>query len=458
MPDNITGIVTSKAVFYAMDPATLERYASFKDYIGEMSIGLSTSEINRIRAEIKTAREETRKSFFVDESGSAHIYVTGPLENAPDPCAVMFDIEMTTYSDIINETRAAEADDNIKKIKYHFDTPGGNIVGLFKTADVIRKTTKPTEAIIEGLCASAGYALASQCDTIPSDNIATEIGSIGVVTEITDRSGQDAGEGVKRYILTSANAENKIPDVTTEAGRDNIIKRLTDLESVFVEYVAHGRNTTTEDVLLNFGRGGILIARDARAVGMIDSITSELNTGLIKSPKPVKITGKPPVSITGKTPAKAKTTPTGDQNKQGAKTMGEITMSDDQLAKFGQDIADKTATKVKTEMTADFDARELKATAELKRKDGFKTLLAKFPEQANLISGEMEKESAEATADFTIKVVDAETARLAAVAEQQKNATDKPGTVNPDGTAGKPTDESGSMLAASLGLKIGGVK
>ncbi len=98
MPDNITGIMTSKAVFYAMELAAMERYASFKDYISEMSVNLSSSEIKRIAAEIQQSRkpETVRDCFFVDEDGAAHIFITGPLENAPDPCAIMFNIEMTT--------------------------------------------------------------------------------------------------------------------------------------------------------------------------------------------------------------------------------------------------------------------------------------------------------------------------------------------------------------------------
>ena len=34
MPDNITGVMTSKAVFYAMEQAAMERYAAHKDAKG----------------------------------------------------------------------------------------------------------------------------------------------------------------------------------------------------------------------------------------------------------------------------------------------------------------------------------------------------------------------------------------------------------------------------------------
>ena len=426
---NFTGLPSSTAIFYAMDPAALKKYAAFKDKISVEQLKLSADEVKKISLQVQESRADGRELFTVDDEGAAHIMVTGPLEPKPDVCAIIFDMEMTTYGDIITATRAAEADNNINKIIYHFDSPGGNVVGLFKTADEIRGTTKPTLAINHGLCASAAFALASQCDEIIAENIAAETGSIGVATEILDFSGRDKGRGVIRHILTSANAENKIPDVTTSEGRDKIISRLTDIESVFVEYVAIGRNTTTDDITTNFGRGGILIARDARDVGMIDSIDSEIN------------------------PASRDTTGTDNQNLQGDSDMGDITMTDEQLEKFGSDIAEKTAAKVKTEISADFDARDKAKETELKRKDGFKTLLAAYPEQANLISGEMEKEGAEATAEFAVKVANAETARIAAAKEQEDNADDAATDLKGKQTGDK--DESGNMLSASLGIKVG---
>jgi ClpP class serine protease len=434
--------MTSKAVFYAMEPAAMERYASFKDYISEMSIGLSTEEIKRIKTEIQSAREETRKCFFVDEDGAAHIFVTGPLENAPDPCAIMFNIEMTTYSDIISETRAAEADNNIKEIIYHFDTPGGNVVGLFKTADEIRNTTKKTTAINEGLCASAGYALASQCDEIKGINISVETGSIGVVTEIIDRSGQEEGRGITRYILTSKNAENKAPDVTTEAGRDKIIKRLTDLESVFVEYVAFGRNTTADDILNNFGRGAVLIARDARQVGMIDNIETELD--------PVT-TGTPAAPVTGD----------ANRNATDAKILeGEqnMEMTEQQLEQFGEKIAAKTAATVKAEMTAEMDSRDQARAAETERVAGFTKLKNKYPDMSAMIDDEMGKPEALADLDFAMKVADADKSRIAAAEKQKKDADNSQDDLNPDGSATDAKDESGNILASQMGLKVGGTK
>ncbi len=426
----------SKYIFYAMEPAALLKYAEFKDKISAETLDLSPDKIKALSAQIQESRADGRELFTVDEEGTAHITVAGPLEPKADPCAIMFDIEMTTYGDIITAVRAAEADNNISKLVFHFDSPGGNVVGLFKTADEIRKVTKPTLAIIHGLCASAAFALACQCDEIQAENISCETGSIGVATEILDFTGRDKGEGIKRFILTSENAENKIPDVTTADGRAKIISRLTDLESVFVEYVAIGRDTTAENITTNFGRGGILIARDALSVGMIDSILSN-PSGLVPETPDSRNATAPENLITGES------------------EMGEITMTDEQLQKYSEDIAEKTAAKVETKMTAKIESDNKARDAETKRVAGFTALSGAYPNQETMITAEMEKEGAEATAEFAIKVQSAETSRIAAAAELKKNAGNPANPVNPDADAGNEKDESGNILAAQMGIKVG---
>lgn len=388
-------------------------------------VSLSSDEINKIKLEIGQARKDSLKLLMVDEEGTAHIAVSGPLEPKPDACAIMFDIDMTTYQDIIEATRAAESDDNIKKIIYDFDSPGGNVVGLFSTADVIRDAKKPTVGIIHNLCASAALALASQCDTIIAVNEAVEVGSIGVVTERIDRSKSDESRGIRVYTLTSENAPDKRPDVSTEEGRLKIVERITKLESVFIGYVAAGRKTTTDNVKEKFGQGGVLIARDALEVGLIDEIESEL-----------QIPGEGLNTTAGTNPDQA-----------GEETMGEITMTDEQLAEFGKNIAKETAAEVTKNVTASFEAREKAQAAEAERKAGFATLLATYPKQKTMIDAEMAKDGANASADFAIRVSEAEKARLAAEKEQELGSDEQLGETNSSSTS---VDKSGDDFIALM--------
>lgn len=185
----------SRVVFYAMDKTYLQAYIDHKNEIATaVASGRYTeSDIMKIKAEISDARSDSRELYTVDADGAAHIMICGPLEPKPDPCAIMFDQDMTTYSDIINACNKAEADPAVINLVFHFETPGGNVVGLFRAADVIAGCKKKKSAIIGSLCASAGYALCSQIGLggIYAENDAAEIGSIGVLTEVVDDSGAD---------------------------------------------------------------------------------------------------------------------------------------------------------------------------------------------------------------------------------------------------------------------------
>ncbi len=226
--------------------------------------------------------------------------------------------------------------------------------------------------------------------------------------------------------------------MTTEAGRDKIVKRLTDLESVFVEYVAFGRKTTADDILNNFGRGAVLIARDARHIGMIDSIESELD--------PVQ-TGTPAAPATDDPQRNA----TADGNNEGENNME---MTAEQLEEFGANIAKKTAATVRTEINADLDKRDDARNAEVERVAGFTKLKNKYPEMSAMIGDEMVKPDAKADLDFAMKVADADKARIEAAKTQKKDSDNAQDSLNPDGDASVETDESGNILAESLGLKV----
>lgn len=435
----------SKAVFYAMDERYLQEYIDGKNQIAAAvaSGKISAEMIDRVKAEMSDFHAEQKKELYtVDDQGIAHITVAGPLEPKPDPCAVMFDIEMTTYSDIIEATRKAEADPRVISKDYHFSTPGGNVVGLFRAADEIYAGKKPKRAIVHSLCASAGYALASQCDSIEGENISCEIGSIGVKTEMVDTSKADTEIGIRRYILTSSNAENKSPDVTTIEGRDKIIARLDDMENVFVEYVARGRNVSKEKILSDFGRGGVMISRDALRAGMIDGIITDIKT----------LPAAMPATEPGEIDTKKKNCQTApNATASDKKTKGETSMemTTEALESFGKKIAADTAASVTASMTAEFQARDAARAADETRKAGFKPLYDKFPNQKAMIDAEIEKEGATASATFALTVAEAETARLAALSTQEADAA---ANIDPLKGKSQKADTSGDDFLASMGV------
>ena len=223
--------------------------------------------------------------------------------------------------------------------------------------------------------------------------------------------------------------------MTTSEGRDKIVNRLTDLESVFIEYVALGRNTTTENVKANFGRGGIMLSRKALQIGMIDKIQSELKDGNTSSQINV------------------------ENNTLEGENMADITMSEEALNKLVAETAQKAVMSATESFNASLAERDAKKEAEEKRKSGFTTLLNKYPKMTGMINEEMNK-GVEASLEFGFAVADADAARISAENEQNANANANTG----DGSAKDPLKKEDSKvlgevsaLAGQFGIDLGGL-
>lgn len=220
--------------------------------------------------------------------GVAHIPVAGQLTPSADPCGAWMGLAETEYGYIQAALIAAEDDPMVSEIALDVDSPGGYISGLDETAQLLGAVSKRTVAYVGNMAASAAYWLASQADRIVALSPASEIGSIGVALEEYDDDQAMADAGISHRVYTSTNAPDKRPDTKTEEGQAKIVAELDALHSVFVRRVAEGRGVSTEKVNADFGRGGIMIAEQAMAVGMVDEvrgshINRKENTGVAGS-------------------------------------------------------------------------------------------------------------------------------------------------------------------------------
>lgn len=202
---------------------------------------------------------------IMDKVGNtAQINVAGVLTKEPSWLLRYFGGGNTAYSEIISAINEAERDPAIKEVVFNIDSPGGSTSGLTDAMDAIAGMTLPTRAEISGTAASAAYGLASQAGTITALNRGAMFGSIGVLSSrFVDGTVID---------ITSSNAPEKSPDVTTDEGKAMVRKTLDQIEAVFIEDIARGRGTTTDKVKSDFGRGGVFLAHDAKTHGMIDDV------------------------------------------------------------------------------------------------------------------------------------------------------------------------------------------
>ncbi len=224
--------------------------------------------------------EQAPKSYELSD-GEAVIPVNGPLMRSPNFISAFFGSD--TYEDIARMTREAEQDPDVKRIAYTVNSPGGTIDGVDMLGQTIKATSKPTVAYVDNMALSAAYWIASQTDKIVATSPTAEFGSIGVVVEGWDMSGIMEKAGAKRVLITSTDAPEKKNSrlLTTEKGQAAMVKRLDAIHEVFVERVSSGRNTSVDDINQNFGRGGVVSAREALTKGMIDNIDD--NISLISS-------------------------------------------------------------------------------------------------------------------------------------------------------------------------------
>jgi ClpP class serine protease len=195
------------------------------------------------------------------------IAIEGVLTEKPDFWAWLLGGGNTTYRDIRSALAIAAQDPTVKRVNMNMASPGGQVSGLFETLGDIEAFQKPI-TVRASMADSAAYAIAAVAGRIEPTNAAAEFGSIGVavtylhVEELID--------------ITSTEAPNKRPNPSTDEGKAVIREHLDAIHDLFVDAIARGRSRTTGEKITKanvnetFGRGGVLLAGDAKKRKMID--------------------------------------------------------------------------------------------------------------------------------------------------------------------------------------------
>lgn len=171
--------------------------------------------------------------------------------------------------------RRMVANDEIEKIVLDFSSPGGTVDGVPELAAEIfaAREAKPVIAHVNGLAASAGYWLASQCSEIsciPSG----EVGSIGVYSLHEDWSEHLKQHGIKITAIQAG--DHKLDgapwEPLSDEARAHFQAQVDDCYAQFLAAVARGRDVSVSDVKANFGQGWCFAAKQAKKLGMIDRV------------------------------------------------------------------------------------------------------------------------------------------------------------------------------------------
>ena len=258
---------------WAMEPLHLSNMAAV---LRRWSTGASASP--EVMVEVHAAQAARKaKTSQVLGGGIAVMALSGiiaPKASAVDEVSGGGTTSLQLFNQALSE---AVADNSIGAIILTFDTPGGNVVMTPETAAKVMEArkTKPVYGYVEGLCASAGYWIASACTELYSTPSAS-IGSIGVYTSHVDVSEAMAMEGIKEEFISAGTykVEGNSNGPLAPEGRAFIQTQIDSFYGMFTSAVAKGRNVPIANVRSGYGQGRCLLADDALREGMVDGICS----------------------------------------------------------------------------------------------------------------------------------------------------------------------------------------
>lgn len=183
----------------------------------------------------------------------------------------------TSTQSISKQLQAALVDETVSSILLDIDSPGGSVFGIQELADELAqaKTKKPIAAVANSLAASAAYWIGSQATEFhvtPSG----AVGSIGVYAAHEDYSKALEDMGVKVTLVTAGKfkAEGNPYTELPEDAKAHMQSQVNTYYQAFTSAVARGRSAPIADVREKMGEGRVLLAGDAKAANMVDSVST----------------------------------------------------------------------------------------------------------------------------------------------------------------------------------------
>lgn len=198
--------------------------------------------------------------------GVAVIEITGPLFRYANVFTAISGA--TSLEEASRQLGTALADDAIKAIALHVNSPGGQVDGTSEFARLVvagRKIKPIVPFVSQAL--SAGYWIASAGGPVVTSDTGM-LGSIGVRMALF--RGKKSDDTRVEFISSQSPRKNIDPD--TDQGARDAQALVDSLATVFVETVAENRGTDVETVLRDFGQGGVFVGAEAVEAGLADSV------------------------------------------------------------------------------------------------------------------------------------------------------------------------------------------
>ena len=180
---------------------------------------------------------------------------------------------------LTSDIKGAIDDPLVKAVVLVIDSPGGSIDGVFELADFIYRArdVKPVLSLAYGTMASAAYLVGAASSAVYASDIATAVGSIGVVATHKDTSQRDAASGVVTTEVYRGKYKRIVTDgPLSEEGRMNMMEKVDYYFSLFVNEIARFRAVSADTVLTTMSTEvkDFFVGQQAVDAGLIDGIAT----------------------------------------------------------------------------------------------------------------------------------------------------------------------------------------
>ena len=185
----------------------------------------------------------------------------------------------TSYEALRATLDAALGDPECKAILLDIDSPGGEAAGAMETSAFIRQASqrKPVVAFVDGMAASAAYALASGAQDIIAAPSAT-LGSIGVVMLHWDVSQMLDNIGFKPTLLHSgAYKTDGWPTKPLEPDAAERIQHTLDVHYAHFTQTVGGHRPDLGESGARRTEAGVFVGREAVKAGLADATGDRAN-------------------------------------------------------------------------------------------------------------------------------------------------------------------------------------
>ena len=179
--------------------------------------------------------------------------VSGPHTALVDLDGVIAPDGKASADRIIRGLDRAFRDSNTKGVVLRIDSPGGSPVQAGYIYDEMRRLRAkypkvPLYAVVQDLCASGGYYVASAADRIYVDK-ASMLGSIGVIISSFGFTGAMDKLGIERRAYTAGENKDFLDPFAPEnpAQREHAQKMLEEIHQQFIKAVRDGRGSRLKE-------------------------------------------------------------------------------------------------------------------------------------------------------------------------------------------------------------------